>query len=143
MKKISRYEVMREVFSYAKVIFFSVTITWLICSKIVTQAQVPTGSMENTVETGSRVIVNRIAYLLSDPQRGDIIAFNLPDDETQLYLKRIIGLPGEVVQGRDGKVFVDGKELAEPYIRVYCAGEQLFYDGRQQEQFLGFQILEG
>ena len=120
MKKLSREEVWKEVFSYVKVIFFSVTITWLVCSKIVTQAQVPTGSMENTVETGSRVIVNRVAYLLGDPQRGDIIAFRLPDDESQLYLKRIIGLPGEVIESHEGKVYVDGEELSEPYIRELC-----------------------
>lgn len=120
MEKMSKDEVKREIFSYLKVIFFSVTITWLVCSKIVTQAQVPTGSMENTVETGSRVIVNRIAYLLEDPQRGDIIAFRLPDDESQLYLKRIVALPGEVIESREGKVYVDGVELAEPYVRELC-----------------------
>lgn len=120
MEKMSKDEVKREVFSYLKVIFLSVTITWLVCSKIVTQAQVPTGSMENTVETGSRVIVNRIAYLFEEPQRGDIIAFELPDDESQLYLKRIVGLPGEAIESRGGKVYVDGVELSEPYVRELC-----------------------
>ena len=66
--------------------------------------------MENTIMTGDRVIGNRFAYSFSDPQRFDIIIFRYPDDESQLFIKRIIGLPGETVEIRDGKIYLNGSD---------------------------------
>ena len=66
---------------------------------------------------GSRIIINRLAYLSEDPQRGDIIAFYFPDDGESLYLKRIVGLPGEKIEGVDGMIYINGKPLSEYYIR--------------------------
>ena len=60
--------------------------------------------------TGDRVIGNRFAYSFSDPQRFDIIIFRYPDDESQLFIKRIIGLPGETVEIRDGKIYLNGSD---------------------------------
>ena len=71
---------------------------------------VPSESMEPTVMTGDRVFGNRLAYLFGDPQRFDIVIFRYPDDESQLFIKRIIGLPGETVEIIDGKVYIDGSE---------------------------------
>lgn len=121
-KRISKEEVLKEILSYVKVVGLSVIITYLVCSKIVTQAQVPTGSMESTIMTGSRVIVNRTAYWLKAPERGDIVAFRLPDDERQLFLKRIIALPGETIEGINGKVYIDGAELEESYLQAEMYG---------------------
>ena len=60
--------------------------------------------------TGDRVIGNRFAYSFSDPQRFDIIIFRYPDDESQLFIKRIIGLPGETVEIQDGKIYLNGSD---------------------------------
>lgn len=60
--------------------------------------------------TGDRIFGNRLAYINKDPQRFDIVIFKYPDDETQLFIKRVIGLPGETVEIRDGKVYIDGSE---------------------------------
>ena len=60
--------------------------------------------------TGDRIFGNRLAYINKDPQRFDIVIFKYPDDETQLFIKRVIGLPGETVEIRDGKVYIDGAE---------------------------------
>ena len=76
----------------------------------IVNAQIPSGSMENTIMTGDRVIGNRFAYSFSDPQRFDIIIFRYPDDERQLFIKRIIGLPGETVEIRDGKIYLNGSD---------------------------------
>ena len=86
---------------------------------------------------------------MSEPKRGDIVAFYYPDDEETVYLKRIIGLPGETVEGRDGKVYVDGEPLEEDYVKEeidsdfgpFCTGRYVFYDGGQSERLLGFQVL--
>ena len=66
-----------------------------------------------------RVIGNRLAYHFSEPERGDIIIFKYPDDERQLYVKRIIGLPGETVTIEDAKVYIGEEEilLEEPYLK--------------------------
>lgn len=118
--KMTGKEVVREILGYVKVIVLSLSVTWLVCSKIVTQAQVPTGSMEDTIDTGSRIILNRVAYLYGAPERGDIIAFALPDDESRQLLKRIIGMPGEIIMSREGKVYIDGVVLEEPYLKEDC-----------------------
>ena len=81
-------------------------------------AEVPTGSMIPIVQPGDRLIVNRLAYLFEEPQRGDIVMFIYPDNEKDNYLKRIIGLPGEKVEIRDGLVYINDskKPLSEPYL---------------------------
>lgn len=84
---------------------------------IIDNSNIPSGSMEDTIMTGDRVIGSRLSYLFSDPERGDIVIFRFPDNEKVRYVKRIIGLPGETVDITDGKVFVDGVELEETYIR--------------------------
>ena len=84
---------------------------------LIINADVPTGSMENTIMPGDRLIGNRLAYLKEGPQRGDIVVFHYPDNEKELFVKRVIGLPGESVHIEDAKVYIDGVELEEPYLK--------------------------
>lgn len=73
-------------------------------------------SMAPTLRDAERVLVDLEAYLHSEPERGDVVAFQgLPDMPDARQIKRIIGLPGEAVEVRDGSVRVDGGALAEPY----------------------------
>lgn len=83
---------------------------------IIVNSTVPTGSMENTIMSGSRMIGFRVAYWFSEPKRGDIIVFKYPDDPSQLFVKRVIGLPGETVEIIDGVTYIDGEMLEEDYI---------------------------
>jgi len=85
---------------------------------IILNINVPTGSMMDTIQRGDRIITLRLAYLFSEPERGDIVVFPNPDTGV-LNIKRIIGLPGETLEIRDGKVYIDGSEeaLEEPYLR--------------------------
>lgn len=73
-------------------------------------------SMEPTLQSGEFVIVNKLAYFFGDPEVGDIIVFHFPRDPDQEYIKRVIGLPGDQVEVRDGEVFVNGQILDEDYI---------------------------
>jgi signal peptidase I len=66
--------------------------------------------------------VNRLAYLFHEPQRGDVVAIRLAGPSV-MYMKRIIGLPGETVTFHEGHVFIDGKLLNEPYVRYPCSWE--------------------
>jgi signal peptidase I len=78
-------------------------------------------SMDPTFATGQYLIVDELAYHFEAPERGDVIIFRYPKDPSQFFIKRIIGLPGETVQIKDGDVFItktDGQtiKLSEPYV---------------------------
>ena len=86
---------------------------------VIANARVPTGSMITTIMPGDRVIGSRLAYRFEAPKRGDIIIFHAPDEPETLYVKRIIGMPGDKVTIRDGQVYLNDSEapLEESYIK--------------------------
>ena len=84
---------------------------------VIINAYIPSGSMENTILPDDRLIGNRLAYVAEEPERGDIVIFKYPDDEAQLFVKRVIGLPGETVTIEDAKVYVEGELLEESYLK--------------------------
>ena len=96
--------VWRELWDYAKIIIAVFVIAFLLGHFVYINARVPSGSMEETIMTGDRVFGNRLAYIKDDPERFDIVIFKYPDDPSQLFVKRVIGLPGETVNIVDGKV---------------------------------------
>ena len=81
---------------------------------------IPSESMVPRLQTDDRVLVNKLTYDLRDPARGDVVVFRTPpgshitgmDD----LVKRIVGMPGETIEGRDGHIYINGKLLAEPYL---------------------------
>jgi signal peptidase I len=102
---------------------------------------IPSGSMLPQLQINDRVVVSKVAFRLHDPHRGDIVVFDAPGGKapdssplpervvrsvvqsiglaapsTDEYIKRVVGLPGERVEGHGGKVLVDGRELVEPYL---------------------------
>jgi signal peptidase I len=79
---------------------------------------IPSDSMLPTLEEGDRLVVEKVSYRFSSPQRGDIIVFNPPAylDFPGAYIKRVIGLPGDEMQIKDGFVYVNGIPLSESYI---------------------------
>lgn len=83
---------------------------------------VPTGSMEPTIKAPSRVIANRLSYNNETPKRFDPIVFKFPDHERVNYCKRIIGLPGEVVEIKDGKTYINDEAINEPFIKNTFTG---------------------
>jgi signal peptidase I len=82
---------------------------------------IPSASMEPTLEEGDRVLVNKLSYDLHDINRGDIVVFELPEDKVgpdgiKDLIKRVIGLPGDVIETRDGVVYINDRRLEEPYL---------------------------
>ena len=70
--------------------------------------------MEPSIETGQHLLMNKVTYKLKEPQRGDVIAFKKDGKEhSSIHVKRIIGLPGEKIQIKDGKVYINGKFYKE------------------------------
>ncbi len=72
-------------------------------------------SMEPNFHDGQFLLVNKIAYKIGHPQRGDVIIFHFPLNETKNYIKRVIGLPGETVQIKNGQVYVNGVLMTEQF----------------------------
>ena len=82
---------------------------------------IPSSSMEPTLQIDDRLIIEKISYYFRKPVRGEIVIFNPPPspvipDTSKVYIKRVIGLPGDRISIQDGKVFVNRKALTEPYI---------------------------
>ncbi|HBT19978.1 MAG TPA: signal peptidase I [Peptococcaceae bacterium] len=90
----------------------------LIRNYIVDARVIPSGSMLPTIQQSDRILVNKLAYSFKEPQRGDIIVFEAPVNvgDNQDFIKRVIALPGETVEIKNGKVFINGKPLEEDYI---------------------------
>ncbi len=102
----------KEVISWIKMVIAAVLLAVVITKFIIINANVPTSSMENTIPTGSRIMGLRLSYLFSDPERLDIIVFEYQFEEDINYVKRIIGLPGETVVIKEGKIEIyEGDEL--------------------------------
>lgn len=96
----------KDIIDFMLPIVIAVVIAIILKTFVFANAVVPTGSMLNTIQEDDRIIASRLSYVFSDPERYDIIIFHYPDDETQYFVKRVIGLPGETVQIVDGIVYV-------------------------------------
>lgn len=105
--------ILKEFISYVVIIVAAVIVALIVDTKLIVNAVVPTASMYPTIQKKDRLIGNRLAYKNTTPQRGDIIIFPYPDDESEIYIKRIIGLPGETVELKEGKVYINGSLLDE------------------------------
>lgn len=73
-------------------------------------------SMEPSLHTDQRLVVEKMSYRFHGPQRFDIVVLKLPNQGEELLIKRIVGLPGETVEVHDGQVYIDGEPLDEPFI---------------------------
>lgn len=73
-------------------------------------------SMEPNFFDGEWVMVNKLAYRLGTPERGDVIVFHAPDAPNKDYIKRVIAVAGETVQVRSGDIYVDGERIGEPWL---------------------------
>ena len=112
MEEKKKNAILSEVLDYVKVIAFAVIFVLIVNNFILINALVPSESMEKTIMTGDRIFGFRLAYKFEEPERFDIVIFKYPDDPEQkeLYIKRVIGLPGETVNIVNGKVYINGEQ---------------------------------
>lgn len=108
----------KELLSWVEIIVAAVLISLFLTRVVLVNALVPSSSMETLISPGDRLFGNRLAYKFSDPERFDVVIFKYPVDESQNYIKRVIGLPGETVTIEDAKIYIDDSKtpLEENYL---------------------------
>ena len=118
-KQEEKINIKKEVISWIRTFAITIGIVLVLLLFVFINAQVPSESMESTIMTKDRLIGFRFSYWFNEPQRGDIILFKFPVDETETYIKRVIGLPGETVTIEDAHVYIDDSEvpLEETYLK--------------------------
>ena len=94
---------------------------FLAINTVTSRVRVENISMEPTLQPGYLLIVNKLAYKLGEPKHGDIVVFHYMGDNNEVYIKRVIGLPGDEVKIENGTVYVNGIALNEPYIAAFPA----------------------
>lgn len=121
---VKRKSIIRE---YAESIIIAVLLAMVIRTYLVQAFKIPSGSMEDTLAIGDHLLVNKFIYgtklpfgdkrllKIRDPRRGDVIVFEYPEDTSKDFIKRVIGTPGDVVEGKDKKVYVNGTPYENPH----------------------------
>ena len=124
-KKKLDSRIIKDIFEMVTGSLVAVFLAFVIVFSVGMRTSIIGDSMERTLFNGQEILVNRVIYKLSTPKRGDVIVF-LPNgnQNSHLYVKRVVGLPGETVQIRDGRIYIDGRllELPESLSRVNLAG---------------------
>jgi signal peptidase I len=113
---------------YFESIVIAVILALFIRTFVVQAFKIPTGSMENNLLIGDHLLVNKMVYAPASTglerallptgtiKRGDVIVFKYPEEPDRDFIKRVIGLPGETLEVREKKVYIDGRPLDEPYV---------------------------
>ena len=113
---MAKNKIAKEILEWALTIIIPVVAALLIHQYLFTFARVDGTSMLDTLHENNIMGVSRLHYRLNEPQRGEIITCHYPEDGTKLFVKRIIGLPGETIEIREGTVYIDGEPIAETYL---------------------------
>ncbi len=112
---------------YAESIIIAIILALIIRAVVVQAFKIPSGSMEDTLLIGDHLLVNKFIYgpmipftekrlfKIRDPRQGDIIVFEYPEDPSKDFIKRIVGVPGDTIQGIDKKVYVNGRLYQNPH----------------------------
>ena len=121
---------------YFEAIVIAVILSLFVRTWVVQAFKIPTGSMENNLLIGDHLLVNkfvsgpsatafeRSVLPMREPRRGDIVVFKYPDEPERDFIKRVIGLPGETLELRNKKVYINGQPLEEPYVHFLEAGSE-------------------
>lgn len=121
---VKRKGLIRE---YAESIAIAILLALVIRTYLVQAFKIPSGSMEDTLAIGDHLLVNKFIYgtkipfvdkrilTVRDPRQGDVIVFEYPEDPSKDFIKRVVGVPGDVVEGKEKKVYVNGKLYENPH----------------------------
>jgi signal peptidase I len=133
----------RTAFDWLLTIAVAIVVVLVFEAEVAKPYRIPSSSMEPTLHCAKpgawcegsfndRIVANRLAYVFGSPERGQIVVFKAPPrasscgsgDAGTTFVKRLIGLPGDVVSEREGRIFINGKPLAEPYLDPALRGAE-------------------
>ncbi|WP_342600667.1 signal peptidase I [Psychrobacillus sp. FSL H8-0483] len=115
MEKVKKEK--NELWEWSKALLIAFGLAAIIRFFLFTPIVVDGESMMPTLKNGDRMVVNKIGYMVGEPDRYDIVVFHAPEQKN--YIKRVIGLPGDHVEFKNDQLFINGKELPEPYLEQY------------------------
>lgn len=124
----------KEIWEWVKILLAAAAIAFFVNTCLIANSTVPSPSMERTIMTGDRILGSRLSYRFGeDPKRGDIVIFDHkaePGKDKTRLVKRIIGLPGETVDIRDNRIYIDGAEepIEEPYLPEQMESEDYYFE---------------
>jgi signal peptidase I len=111
---------LRNLVEWVAIVVGALAVALVVKTFLVQAFFIPSLSMYPTLDEGDRVLVNKLSYKLHDVNRGDLVVFERPpgspESDIKDLIKRVIGLPGETIEAREGVVYIDGQELEEPYL---------------------------
>ncbi|MCL2397765.1 MAG: signal peptidase I [Defluviitaleaceae bacterium] len=107
---------LRNILEWAISIAIALLVFLLIDNFVVKSARVDGASMEPTYSHNDRVVINRFIYIFTDPQLGDVIAFPYATNPSMHYIKRIVGIPGDIMDIHDGYIYRNGERLDDPFV---------------------------
>ncbi|MGO1367959.1 MAG: signal peptidase I [Senegalia sp. (in: firmicutes)] len=139
MSQDKKEKVRNEAFEWIKSILFAVVIAIIIKTFIFNTTYVLGNSMYPTLHEKDRLFTNKVLYLIGEPDRGDIVVLHAPDERNKDYIKRVIGVEGDIVEIKDGFVYLNGEKLKEEYIDedVYTNEELEIEIGKEEVFVLG------
>ena len=111
-RKVREKSVIRQ---YTEAFLIAILLALVIRTFVVQAFKIPSGSMLPTLQIGDHLLVNKFLYWFTGPQRGDVIVFKFPQDEGRDFIKRVIALPGDKVEVRGKRVYVNDKPVQESY----------------------------
>ncbi|WP_069650827.1 signal peptidase I [Caloranaerobacter ferrireducens] len=114
-KKETKFK--KEIKSWIKSIIHAIVIAVIIKIFFLQTVIVIGVSMNPTLNENDRLLVNKAIYLVKEPKRGDIVTINAPDKQGKIYIKRVIGLENETLEIKNGKIYINGEILKEPYLQ--------------------------
>ena len=141
VKPVKAKHIVRE---YAESILIAVLLALVIRTFIVQAFKIPSGSMEDTLAVGDHLLVNKFIYgtkipltdkqvlKIRDPRQGDVIVFIYPEDPSKDFIKRVVGVPGDTVEVKDKRVYVNGKLYANPH-EVHKEAETIPKEGNPRD----------
>ena len=127
---------------YFESIVIAVILALFVRTWVVQAFKIPSGSMEQNLLIGDHLLVNKFVHAptlsefertllpIGEVQRGDVLGFKYPEDPTRDFIKRTIGLPGETIELRQSRVFIDGQPIEEPYLDLMRPGGKVAADIR-------------
>ncbi len=152
LKSEKKKSVFRE---YFEAILIAVLLALFIRTFIVQAFKIPSGSMLPTLKVGDYLLVNKFVYgiknpfngkvliSVSEPKRGDVVVFRYPKDPSVDYIKRTVGIPGDTVEVRDKKLFINGQKATDPNAWIDSPGSVLSGSESPRDNFGPILVPEG